>query len=442
MRKEQHLQWFDTVALGVAFLASLTLPLSAQAAPYLMGPDSVVTRSMFGLHLFYAPKNSTWPQFDFGSWRLWDSADTSWDDLQPERGTWKFETLDRAVQMAKRADVDLVLTLGQTPQWAAARPNERAVRGPGRAAEPSDVALWDDYVRVVTERYKGRIAHFELWNEPRFPEVHPFHGPSRGFFSGSADTMVDLGARAYRIIKTIDPAARVLSPAFDGEDRGIKKLELYLARGGKGTFDILSFHFYLLSTDLPEGMIEVVARLRKVLDQNGLTTVPIWNTEVGYLVRTSGRDVQPTDSVGFLSTVLDDTIVAGRMARLFILGWMTGVERTYWFAWDSGSMGMLTLDTPRKENAIARAYRNTMRLMVGNKVRKCGRSATRLWSCEVDAGERGAVMVVWREKGAQALPGELRVGVQRATLITGEELAVDGGAALEIGEVPVVLQLE
>ena len=60
-------------------------------------PAAKIPASFFGMHIHHAEK--TWPNVPFYSWRLWDSY-TTWGDLEPQAGMWKFDKLDRAVAVA------------------------------------------------------------------------------------------------------------------------------------------------------------------------------------------------------------------------------------------------------------------------------------------------------------------------------------------------------
>ena len=60
----------------------------------------------FGLHMSrivqpqpwypHGDKITPWPSIKFGSWRLWESY-VDWPSLEPERGKWNFQTLDKYV---------------------------------------------------------------------------------------------------------------------------------------------------------------------------------------------------------------------------------------------------------------------------------------------------------------------------------------------------------
>ena len=90
--------------------------------------------------------------------------------LDGKHGEAKQFCMDKLLDFGKAVEatemVDLVLTLALSPTWASARPTEASPYFKGSAAEPGDIRQWEDYVRTVAERYKGRIMLYEIWNEP------------------------------------------------------------------------------------------------------------------------------------------------------------------------------------------------------------------------------------------------------------------------------------
>ena len=60
----------------------------------------------------------------------------TWADLEPQPGQWRFETLDRYVELARERNIEVLLPLGMSPTWASARPGEVSSYGAGATAEP------------------------------------------------------------------------------------------------------------------------------------------------------------------------------------------------------------------------------------------------------------------------------------------------------------------
>ena len=69
---------------------------------------------------------------------------------------------DLAVQDALKNHTQIVLTLGQSPTWASARPTEPSFYGVGAPAEPKDVNDWINHLQTVATRYRGKIFNSDL----------------------------------------------------------------------------------------------------------------------------------------------------------------------------------------------------------------------------------------------------------------------------------------
>jgi len=85
----------------------------------------------------------------------------AWRDIEPQPGIWDWERADRILDEIERRDLQLVIRLGQAPEWA---------RSPGalyaRDAPPVDMSKWRAFCAAVAERYRGRISAYQIWNEP------------------------------------------------------------------------------------------------------------------------------------------------------------------------------------------------------------------------------------------------------------------------------------
>ena len=141
-----------------------------------------------------------WPATPIGTWRLWDQTGTTWASLEPAKGIWDFSLLDLAVQDALKNHTQIVLTLGQSPSWASARPTEPSFYGVGAPAEPKDVKDWINYLQTVATRYRGKIFNYEIWNEPNDPQ----------YFSGTIPKLVQLTQLARQTLKQVDSRNQIL----------------------------------------------------------------------------------------------------------------------------------------------------------------------------------------------------------------------------------------
>lgn len=284
----------------------------------------------FGLHIHRADEGTPWPNVPFGSWRLWD-AHVSWAQLEPKKGQWDFSRLDRYVAMAGITKVDILLPLAMTPKWASARPEEPSAYQLGNVAEPKNLADWTDYVAEVGKRYKGKIFYYEIWNEPS----------DKTHYSGDIPTLVKLTCEAKRVLKGIDPAIKIVSPASAGGGRHIEYLDRFLAAGGAGCIDIVAHHFYLFKSP-PEAMVPLIRAVKKVMAANRVGHLPLWNTETGYWIESKDQiEIPATFSRGGWKMLERDKEAGDYITKALLLARAEGIDRFYWYAWDNRIMGLI-----------------------------------------------------------------------------------------------------
>jgi hypothetical protein len=324
----------------------------------------------FGLMIHRADQGTAWPGVRFGSWRLWD-AYVNWEQLEPKRGEWDFSRLDRYVAMAKQHNVDLLLPLANTPQWAAARPNDPSGYKPGNSSEPANIDDWRRYVRTVGERYKGRIHNYQIWNEPN----------AKLFYTGSPAKLVELTCEAFRILKSIDPQNRIVSAgSTPGAKDHLGYLDNFLALGGKDCIDVVGHHFYVPHSG-PEAMVPLIRGVRGVMKKNGIHQKPLWSTEAGWWIANGDGtpDHRYVTKGGWKKVSLQD---AGEYAvRAFILTRAEGVERFFWYSWDSPYGLSLTEPTSKKpKQPLAENWNNTVERLVGSTIPVCSQTG-KTWRC-------------------------------------------------------------
>ncbi|HEX8873684.1 MAG TPA: glycosyl hydrolase, partial [Nitrosospira sp.] len=389
----------------------------------------------FGLHIAriaqtqpwypYGDRITPWPTIKFGSWRLVD-AYVGWPLLEPQRGKWNFTALDKYVDLAGKAGIDLVMNLGFTPTWASARPNEPSNYLPGNAAEPRNIDDWRNYVRTVALRYKGRIKYYELWNEVNVP----------GFYTGSKEKLVELAAATYQILKQVDPGIVFISPSVTGASGESAWLDDYFAKGGAQYADIVSYHFYVPKSP-PEAMLPVIQQVQGIMRKHGLDSKPLWNTEIGWWIdnKTSTKRGGGVDKNWIM---LDDEHAAAYLARTFILSWPAGVSRVYWYSWDSLDMGLVRPGSLKFAPA-AIAYDKVARSLTGGLLKQCTGDATALWTCQLARADGKAVWIVWTgDDVARSWVVPANWNIESAELLDGTSFKVNGNA-IRIGMAPIFL---
>jgi len=383
-----------------------TIPVSKRRAT---GPE--ISPRFFGIHMLHS--TTVWPQLPVGAFRLWDT-ETTWSDLQPKPDTWYWAELDQLVDLATANGADTTITLGQTPQWASARPREKDdYYGPGRAAEPERMSDWRAYVRAVATRYKGRIRAYQVWNEVDWV----------GMYSGSMRKLAALTRATARVVRAVDPEALVVGPAFvplAGHDPDL--LRSYFRHGPARYLDAFGVHLY---SDSPEESFVLLEKTRAVLAEVGAGHLPVWNTEITYGRRKTG--------------VLNKRAAAGAVARAYLLAPYNGVRRQYWYAWDDRDFGGVDMTVPWEHDTpttAARAYERVYEWMVGARAAGCLRDGA-MWSCtyRLPDGSRG--VAAWSTRGK--LRARVPDGFRYVQQLSGRQRDVRPGERIRLSKTPVLL---
>lgn len=353
--------------------------------------------------------------------RLWDTG-TDWASLKPQPSQWQFDRIGAYLAASEKAHLKVLWTIGNTPRWASARPNEKCAYGFGCAAEPANIEDWRRYVFTIATTFRGRIECYEPWNEASFPSDPAFKQAGSGgepgqFFTGSIDAMVSLARVAYEEIKRADPQACVLSPSFHSSGDWVLKLDRFLAAGGGRYLDVVSQHFYF--GEEPERVVRIIREIRQVLTKHGLSHVPIWNTEVGWPFVAQAKQ--------WPGMSLEDLVYAVTL-RSYLLNASEGVSRVYWYAWDNKGMGVFNPSTNQDFGSAAASA--AVHLLDGFQAASCQAKGS-LFQCQVSAGGR-PFKVVWLA-GRNIVPiplvfdrNAIRWGRVPESLPAGRQIALDG----------------
>ncbi len=343
---------------GLIFALIGNLFAFAADSGQLTPPARPIPASLFGMHIHRIGAGTPWPAVPIGDWRLWD-AHVAWPDLEPRKGLWRFDNLDKYLSAAASNHAEVLLVLGMSPRWASARPDERSVYGPGLASEPSDLQDWRDYVTAVVKHCGTHVQTYEIWNEPNL----------KPFWSGSTDQLVMLTREAVQIIHSTNPQAIVVSPSATAS-YGTKWLAEFLSKGGGQYVDVIGYHFYV-NPDAPEAMVPIIQLVRQIMAANGAGSKPLWDTESGW------AKPKPFPS---------EELAAAYLARAYILNWAAGVQRLYWYAWDNHAW--VTLQTVEDDNQTlrpaGRAYGVIQKWLVGARMDWCNQDTNHTWQCELD----------------------------------------------------------
>ncbi len=132
----------------------------------------------------------------------WVKQQVEWFRYNPAPGQYDWGPLDRIVASANAYGVNLLFSVVKAPRWA--RPAGDTDEGP-----PADPNTYGAFMREMAARYKGRVKAYEIWNEQNLY----YEWGGRGGKLSAARYM-ELLKVAYNAIKSVDPAAVVISGAL------------------------------------------------------------------------------------------------------------------------------------------------------------------------------------------------------------------------------------
>ena len=137
---------------------------------------------------------------------VWAALDQGDFDGSEARSTYDWKGLDRLVREAEARGMKVNFQIATTPDWVhpylAQEVPDKEVRKWYAPRGRAELVHFSAFVEDVARRYKGRVNHYEVWNEPNH---EPFwrSGPDPGEYAA-------LLRAAYTSLKAADPAARVV----------------------------------------------------------------------------------------------------------------------------------------------------------------------------------------------------------------------------------------
>ncbi len=191
---------------------------------------------------------------------------------------------DHIVDLAEQYGLELQVRLSNPPAWSRAAGDAQ-----GHFAPPDDVQDYVNFAVAVAERYRGRVHHYQIWNEPN---IYPEWGEQ----TVDPEAYTDLLCRTYRALKAVDPSIVVISGALaptvslDGRDMSdLIFLQRMYDAGAGACFDVLSVQGYGLFSGPTDRRLRPFtinyARnlwIRDIMVHNGDADTAIWLSEMNW----------------------------------------------------------------------------------------------------------------------------------------------------------------
>ena len=374
--------WLAAVLASASFIP--ILPAFGASGP----PSKPIPPTYFGLHaqkVVVPPRlqmpPAPWPTIPFSSFRLWSIPD--WFQINGMPGQqYNWKAIDLFLDLAEKNKVNVLYTMGHTPRWASSDPDDRRcppAYSPGGCDPPKDLnsdgsgsnQAFRDFVTALAKHAKGRIQNYEGWNEPEGNQ-----------WRGSQQQLVRMAKDMNSIVKEIDPSANILTPACLGAPRdNARCLDEFLRAGGGQYVDVISFHGYLWpKPPVPERIVDLIQALHEVMDRNGQSSKPLWDTEGGW----GRREEYPNPD-----------LQAAFLARMYLLQWSLGVERFYWFTWSHYPAGTLYDIETNQLTMAGVAYKQMYDWLVGATQSEACREKGGVWTCGYTRPDGYQAQAVW-----------------------------------------------
>ncbi len=377
------------------------------------GSTATIGKSFFGMHLNKGHVVNEWEpvaSVNVGLVRLWDTG-TDWVGIEAQKGRFDWTRIDLYLDRIKRyiPDAKIIYTFGRVPGWA---------NGSGTVADPPlNLGDWTNFVTRLVERCGSRIDYYEMWNEFDYS----------GFWSGSPQQLLELNKEAYRIIKEVDPTARILMPSIT--NHGMDSLDKYLRIGGGNYADAASIHIYTFEDEIESSFIFVNA-VKDLLSSYSLSSMPIFNTEGAVMVE---------------SPPIDEKTAAARVSTYYLMSALSGLENSNWYFWENSyGTGRVELVSDfsyyDKLTPAGIAYRETASWLVNTRISRYTRNDSNgLHVVELTRGGVLAGLVVWSEQDINDYVPESNRKIVFLKKLDGTKLLYSG-QPIDVSKEPVFLE--
>ena len=210
--------WIGASAAALTLITLIALPLWLKQPPPDEFAGSAITHRAFP-SLTYSIQGFFW----------WDTGQTgvqmdwvrmmsfshikqtfAWRDLEADKGVWDFSQSDRILDEAERRSLRTIARLGQTPDWFSGRDGQTDAQLLASEDDdipplsPAELDEWAHYCATIATRYKGRIAAYQIWNEPNLSREWGGKKPDAAGYTR-------LLAACSTAIREVDPEAILIS---------------------------------------------------------------------------------------------------------------------------------------------------------------------------------------------------------------------------------------
>jgi len=314
---------------------------------------------------------------------FWGKILIPWQLVEPKKGEWQFDKLDRAVESA--GPVNLVGLIQANASWAISC---RRFVGLGSPCPPDSANDYVRFIQKVVERYQNRIKVWQIEDE--------IYTSAR--YGGSIDDYLGVLQTASGLIKQLDPTAKILLASTN-----LSQDKQYLAAfaqvaAATNSYDLIDVH---LSGDDQE-ITTRLNRFNELLDDRKIKK-PIWATELSSL----------------------DPVNAEELVKRHAVALGASVEKVFWY----GSLDGLSRKAYTIMASLLTNYSSSRLINLDHNYQ----------SVLFEFGSGKPLLIVWSDTGANFNTREVLAGGKlTATDLFGRRLALSGSAA-NLSKAPIYL---
>jgi polysaccharide biosynthesis protein PslG len=268
---------------------------------------------------------------------------TGWSRCEEVKGKYDFRWLDDIVNKLLEVGVQPWFNLGYGNIHHTDAEEPDAAGWPPIYSEESRLA-WEKYIAELVRHFKGRVSHYEIWNEPDLS----------GFWSAGSNPgeYMELLKLTVPVIKENYSESKIIGGAMARGLgwSGFAVLEEYLKNGFAKLIDIYSFHRYHIHPELNRPCD--FKALRQTFDAYDGQHIKLWQAESGCPSKSSSTEA-------LRNTPVNQEIQAKVVLRSIVTDLSAGIDYTCYFHMSDfkfyyrngyrdvpNHFGLITFDTP------------------------------------------------------------------------------------------------
>lgn len=305
-------------ACQVALAAEPAAPAPAPAPVPVRAKDPVMSPFGIGSSAMRSKDHPVWmPQLAEIGVRDLRALTGGWA-AQPVAGAWDWTIIDTRLDYLDSIGVTSGIIFNGLAKW-----NTVDQKG---GLPLKSLPEWSAMVGEVVKHTKGRVTHFECWNEP-----------PNGTKNAPASDYAKVVVATYDAAKAANPEAQV---GMAAKSAHITYLDQAIKAGAKGHYDYITLHPYevlgcvVAHPGTEPLFLSIVPTVRKMLKAQdpAKKDVPVILTEVGYDVKHGQPGISGVD------------LQAHAVVKVYVMGIAQGMSCIQWFEGmdgDSGPLGLM-----------------------------------------------------------------------------------------------------